>query len=97
MVACLGLIDKYAGLAAIQGSQVIDKKLSIDFSLNGVAGFPIMLGAEDVGKRARITVDNISAPNVVRLKGSGLCLIEVDLTNIQAVIGKESWTVRLEI
>jgi len=97
MVACLGLIDKYAGLAAIQGSQVTAEKLSIDFSLNGIASFLVMLGVEDFRKRARVTVDNISTPYVVKSKGNDLCLIEVDLTNIQAALGKESWTIKIEI
>jgi hypothetical protein len=97
MVACLGLIDKYAGLAAIRKSQVMTGKLSIDFSFNGVAGFLIMLRREDVLKRARVTVDNISTPCVVKSKGNGLCLIEVDFASIQAVLGKESWTVEVQI
>ncbi|PMD62135.1 glycoside hydrolase family 36 protein [Hyaloscypha bicolor E] len=97
MVACLGLIDKYAGLAAIQRSRAITGKLSIDFSFNGVAGFLVMLRAEDVGKRARVTVDNISTPFVVKSKGNGLCLIEVDFASIQAVLAKDSWTVAVQI
>jgi hypothetical protein len=97
MVACLGLIDKYAGLAAIQGSQVTAQKLSINFIINGVAGFLITLEAEDVKKRARVTIDNISTPYVAKTKGNGLCLIEVDLTSIDAVLGKESWTVSIQI
>ncbi|CZR67868.1 uncharacterized protein PAC_17767 [Phialocephala subalpina] len=97
MVACLGLIDKYAGLAAIQRSQAMAGKLSIDFSLNGVAGFLVALRVEDAQKRVRVTVDNISTLYVVKSKGNGLCLVEVDLANIQAVPGKENWTVEIQI
>ena len=97
LVACLGLIDKYAGLAAIQGSQVMAGKLTVDFRFNGVVGFLVMLGAENVGKRARVTVDNISTPCVVKSKGNDLCLVEVDLTSIQVVPSKESWIVEIQI
>ena len=97
MVACLGLIDKYAGLAAIQRSQVLAGKLSIDFKFNGVAGFLVMLGEEHVEKRVRVTVDNISTPFVVKSKGNNLSLVEVDLTSIKAVLGKESWTVEIQV
>ena len=97
MVACLGLIDKYAGLAAIQSSQTIAGKLCIDFSLNGVAGFLVALGVEDAQKRVRVTVDNISTLYVIESKGIGLCLVEVDLASIQAVLGKETWTVEIQV
>ncbi|PMD33381.1 glycoside hydrolase family 36 protein [Hyaloscypha variabilis F] len=97
MVACLGLIDKYAGLAAIRKSQVTTGKLSIDFGFNGVAGFLIMLRREDVLKRVMVTVDNTSTSYVFKSKGNGLCLIEVDLASIQAVVGKETWTVEVQI
>jgi hypothetical protein len=56
-----------------------------------------MLRREDVLKRARVTVDNISTSYVCKSKGNGLCLIEVDLASIQAVIGKETWTVEVQI
>ncbi|KAF8850839.1 glycoside hydrolase [Acephala macrosclerotiorum] len=97
MVACLGLIDKYAGLAAIQRSQAMAGKLSIDFSLNGVAGFLVTLRAKDAQRRVRVTVDNISTLYVGKSKGDGLCLVEVDLASIQAVPGKENWTVEIQI
>ena len=95
MIACLGLIDKYAGLAAIQGTQIVGGKLSVDVGFNGLVGFLVKLGAGDVMSKARITVDNLSIYCVVKSKGDDLCLIEVDLANIQAVPGNESWTVAI--
>jgi hypothetical protein len=97
MVAALGLIDKYAGLAAIQGRRSLAGRLSVDFQLNGIAGFLVMLGAEDVEKKVGVTVDNVCIPFVVKSKGSGISLIEVDFSGIEAALGKESWTVAVGI
>ncbi|KFZ16354.1 hypothetical protein V501_02253 [Pseudogymnoascus sp. VKM F-4519 (FW-2642)] len=96
-VASLGLIDKYAGLAAIQRSEVVGGKLSVDVGFDGVLGFLVTLGEEDVKKKAKVTVDDISTPYTVKSKGDGLCLIEVDLTSIQAIAAKKSWTVGMDI
>ncbi|KAG0646377.1 putative galactinol-sucrose galactosyltransferase 2 [Hyphodiscus hymeniophilus] len=97
MVACLGLIDKYAGLAAIQRTQVKGGQLSVAISFTGILGFLVKQGAEDITGKVRVTIDNISANCAVKSKGSGLSLVEVNLVDVQAVAGKEGWTVAIDI
>lgn len=96
-VASLGLIDKYAGLAAIQRSQVVGGRLSVDVSFDGILGFLVTLGDKLAKKKVKVTVDNILTLYNIKSKGDGLCLVEVDLTSIQAIPGKVAWTVGIDI
>lgn len=96
-VANLGLIDKYAGLAAIRKSQVVGGRLSVDVGFDGVLGFLVTLGDELAKKKVKVTVDDILTPYTIKSKGDGLCLVEVDLTSIQAIPGKVTWTVDMDI
>jgi hypothetical protein len=96
-IASLGLIDKYAGLAAVKNSKVIGNMLSTDVVFDGTLGFLISSDMKDLEGNINVTVDgNSQAFSVVR-KGGSLNLVQVDLTEAQACQGKTSWVIEVAL
>jgi hypothetical protein len=96
-IASLGLIDKYAGLAAVKNSKVIGNKLSTDVVFDGTLGFLISSDMKDLEGNINVTVDGNSQAFSVVPKGGSLNLVQVDLTEAQACQGKTSWVIEVAL
>jgi hypothetical protein len=92
-IASLGLIDKYAGLAAIKDSRVADNRLSSKIVFDGTLGFLVSTDAATLDEKISLTVDGITQPLTAIKKQGHLHLLKVDLTAAPTSQGKESWTV----
>lgn len=94
-IASLGLIDKYAGLAAIVDSKVIDNKLSSKIVFDGILGFLVSTDAKTLEGKISLTVDGIPTPLTAIKKEGNLHLLQVDLAEAPTSQGKQSWTVEI--
>ena len=94
-IAVVGLVDKYAGLAAVRSTRRDGDKLVTDATMSGNLGFIV---AGDSKPEVVITVDGdrVSfAAERVGLDGDGPYLLTVDLANIPPRSGETVWTVEV--
>ncbi|OZJ02478.1 hypothetical protein BZG36_05143 [Bifiguratus adelaidae] len=96
-IATLGLIDKYAGLAAIKASQVNGDRLSTEIRFDGILGFLVACDVKALKNQVKVTIDDVVTDFSIEPQGEGLSLVQVDLTTAKAVLGKASWTVEIGI
>jgi hypothetical protein len=96
-IANLGLIDKYAGLAAIKNSNAVGNKLSTEVIFDGTLGFLVSADSKDLESKVSLSVDNVSQPFSVVSRDGNLSLVQVDLTKAPTSQGKASWMIELSI
>ena len=94
-IAVLGLVDKYAGLAAVKSTRRDGDKLVTDVTLSGNLGF---IAAGNSKPEVMITVDgdlvSFAAENV-GLDGDGPYLLTVDLASLPPRSGEAVWKVEV--
>ncbi|KAH8694852.1 glycoside hydrolase superfamily [Talaromyces proteolyticus] len=92
-ISVLGLIDKYAGLAALQCVKIQGTSLEVESKYDGVLGFILAREPSSI----YVTVDgSIVEPRSLRLT-DGSVLVKVDLTNATSVEGKSTWMVSVSV
>lgn len=95
-IAVVGLVDKYAGLAAVTETREKGDKLVTEVNLAGVLGF--ILGPNRGSARTKIEVDGKAvefSEEHVGLESSGPYLLKVDLSKIEPEDGKTVWTLEI--
>jgi hypothetical protein len=96
-IANLGLIDKYAGLAAVKSSRTIGGRLSTEIIFGGKLGLLVASEIKGLEEKIAITVDHIPQMFSLTSKGSGLSLLQVDLTKAPTAQGKTGWTIEVTL
>lgn len=94
-IANLGLIDKYAGLAAVKSSQAIGSRLSTEVIYAGKLGFLVSSEIKGLEEKITITIDHMPQTFSFTSKGGNLSLLDVDLTNAPTSTGKSNWTIEV--
>lgn len=96
-IASLGLIDKYAGLAAVKCSRSTGNRLSTEVVFDGNIGFLVASDIKDLEGQITVTIDRMPGKFSIISKGEGQSLVQVDLTKAQAGQGKSSWIVEVAL
>lgn len=98
-VAVLGLVDKYAGLAAIQDTRVVGDGIVIHVRLAGQLG--ILIYANVAVPTPNVIVDGQVVFSVMKEVGfeakDGSSLLTVDLATVKPAAGKSTFTVEVRI
>ena len=94
-IASLGLIDKYAGLAAVKNIKVAESKLFAEIIFDGILGFLVSGSSGDLDSKIKLAIDNVPQQFSVVSKDGNLSLVQVDMTKLPTAQGKTSWIIEL--
>ena len=95
-VATIGLVDKYASLTAVKDVHHVDGKLTVQVKFAGSLGF-IVKGCES-NTGIEVQVDGNAAKfsrESIGIEDTGLSLVKVDLSKVEPMAGKTTWTVEI--
>jgi hypothetical protein len=93
-IACLGLIDKYAGLVAIAKLEVLDTRLSATIRYQGTLGF-LISESGNMEKDLRVTLDGKEFPFTKARQSEELYLVLVNLNTAGCSLGRDYYSVEI--
>ncbi|KAJ5812308.1 hypothetical protein N7474_008609 [Penicillium riverlandense] len=93
-IACLGLIDKYAGLVVIANLEALGTQLSVKIRYQGTLGF-LISESGNVEKDLRVSLDGKEFPFTTARQSEELYLVLVNLNTGRCSLGRDYYTVEI--